>query len=192
MDPVVAPAAKPRADYRAWDPRYPEVVRALVAALQPPEFVSIEHVGGTAIPGCGGKGVIDLLALYRDGFLEAAKTFLLGAGFGRQGPEFARRWPEERPMYLGVYRWNAEPVLVYVHVVHQAADEVRRFRTFRERLRGDRSLVEEYGRVKQGIIAGGVTDTDDYAVAKRAFMHRVLGDDHALTPGRRADAGGAP
>jgi len=108
---IVEPAAKPPAEYREWDPRCPDVVRGLVAALRPPEFIAIEHVGSTAVPGCGGKGVIDLLALYRDGCLGAAKEFLSAAGFACQGPEFARRWPQERPMYLGVFRWNAKPFL---------------------------------------------------------------------------------
>ena len=32
-------------------------------------FVTVEHVGSTAIPGCDGKGIIDLMVLYPEGFL---------------------------------------------------------------------------------------------------------------------------
>src|ERR1700691_5592140 len=116
---IIEPASKPKADYRDWDFRYPEVVGSLVSAMNPlPLFLAIEHVGSTAIPGCGGKGVIDLVAIYRDGFLEEAKGCLLAFGFCRQGTEFSRPWPEDRPMLLGFYRWKDEPFLIYVHVLH--------------------------------------------------------------------------
>jgi len=31
--------------------------------------VSVEHVGSTAVPGCDGKGILDLMAVYPDGEL---------------------------------------------------------------------------------------------------------------------------
>ncbi len=181
MPALIEPASKPTAEYRAWDPRYPDVARSLVTALSPlPRFLSIDHVGSTAIPGCGGKCVIDLLALYEGGFLEETKDLLLAVGFVRQGPGFSHPWPNDRPMYLGLYRCKGEPFLIYVHVVHRASDEVRRFCTFKARLLQNPDLIAEYCSCKRQIIAEGITDTDTYAVRKRAFMHKVLGDDHAL------------
>src|SRR5271165_192672 len=175
------PASKPNADYRDWDPRSPDVVRSLVSALSPlPSFLSIEHVGSTAIPGCGGKNVIDLLALYATDHLDDAKTYLLALGFCRQGTEFARAWPDERPMFLGNYRWNAEPYLIYIHILHEASDEVRRFRVFNERLVKNPAFVTEYCELKRRIVLDGIVDTDEYAVRKRSFMHKVLRADRFL------------
>ena len=66
--PIFEGASKPRAEYHDWDPRYLEVVLSLIGEMGPlPTGVAIEHVGSTAIQGCGGKGVIDLLATYPDG-----------------------------------------------------------------------------------------------------------------------------
>ena len=181
MQPLLHPASKPSAEYHEWDPRYPKVVHSLLSALSPlPQFLTVEHIGSTSVPGCGGKRIIDLLALYEDGFLNVARTFLLSVGFGRQGPEFSRAWPEERPMYLGLYHWNDEPFLIYVHVVHHASDEVRRFRTFKERLMQHPELVKKYCACKRQIITAGATDTDDYAVRKRSFIHQALGLEHLL------------
>lgn len=53
----------------------------------------------------GGKGVIDLLALYLDGTLEETKRWLLGLGLARPGAEFSRPWSESRPMHLGWYQY---------------------------------------------------------------------------------------
>jgi GrpB-like predicted nucleotidyltransferase (UPF0157 family) len=179
-------ARKPDAEYREWDPRYPEVFRALLLDVGPlPDGVDIEHVGSTAIRGCGGKGVVDLLALYPEGALEATKAWLLTLGLSRQGREFTRPWPETRPMYLGWYRYQDLPVMVYVHVVSRASDDVRRFRDFRDLLAGRPDLVAEYCSLKQRIVAAGVTDTDEYKILKRPFMHRALGAERVKDEPRR-------
>jgi GrpB-like predicted nucleotidyltransferase (UPF0157 family) len=174
-------ATKPSAGYHDWDPRIPEVVRCLKSDLScGPAGVTMEHVGSTAVVGCGGKGIIDLLALYPEGVLEDTKAWLLALGLARQGPEFSRAWPESRPMYLGRYHYMGEPFLVYVHVVASSSDEVRRFREFRELLRATPGLVAEYCRAKREILAAGVTDTDEYAAQKRPFMRQALGASHAI------------
>ena len=53
-----------------YDPRAPEVARRVTEIIhrQLPH-VLVEHVGSTAVPGCAGKGVIDLLIPYREGEL---------------------------------------------------------------------------------------------------------------------------
>lgn len=174
-------ATKPRAEYHDWNPRYPEVVQALLADVgKLPHSVTFEHVGSTAIAQCGGKGIIDLLALYPDGALDEVKSWLLRLGLGRQGPEFSRAWPESRPMYLGRYRYCGQPMLIYVHVVCSSSDEVRRFREFRDLLRSHPALVAEYCSLKRQILAEGISDTDEYAVRKRDFFRATLGASHTL------------
>jgi GrpB-like predicted nucleotidyltransferase (UPF0157 family) len=179
-------AVKPRAEYHDWDPRYPDVVRRLLADIGPsPAGVAFEHVGSTAVPGCGGKGIIDLLALYARGGLEQAKAWLLSLGLSRQGPEFSRAWPESRPMYLGRYLFASQPFMIYVHVVENSSDEVRRFREFRDLLSARADLVAEYTRLKREIVAAGVQDTDEYAVHKRPFIRKALGAGHVVSSERR-------
>jgi GrpB-like predicted nucleotidyltransferase (UPF0157 family) len=180
MQPFIEPASKPILEFRDWDPRYPEVVKSLIAAFGPPAHLEFEHVGSTAIPGCGGKGVLDVIALYPAGYLDAAKAFLQSVGFSRQGPEFSDPWPDERPMFLGYYRYQGVRFLVYVHVLDRASDEVRRFRDFKAFMIGNPPLLAEYCRTKRQIIRDGVTDTNEYAVRKRPFMRQVLGAAHPL------------
>ena len=181
MQPLIEPAFKPKAEYHDWDFRYLEVVRSLVSAMSPlPPFLAFEHVGSTAITGCGGKGVIDLFALYKDGFLEEAKHYLLAVGFRRQGSGFSHPWPEHRPMFFGNYRWKNDLFLIYVHIIHYESDEVRRFRTFKERLAANPELISEYCELKRKIVFAGQQDTDEYKLQKRPFMHKVLGADYIL------------
>jgi GrpB-like predicted nucleotidyltransferase (UPF0157 family) len=175
------PARKPVAEYRDWDPRYPNLVRSLVSQFgELRTDVTIEHVGSTAISGCGGKGVVDLLALYEDGGLTDAKDWLLSLGLSRQGAEFSRPWSESRPMYLGWYQYDREDWLIYVHVVHVSSDEVRRFRSFRKVFTDNPELVAQYCMLKRKIVASGIRNTDEYAVQKRAFVRAALGAEHKL------------
>ena len=46
--------------------------------------VKVEHVGSTAVPGCAGKGVVDLMILYPPGRLPDVKDVLNALGFQRQ------------------------------------------------------------------------------------------------------------
>ncbi len=59
---IVRPARKPRAEYVEYDPLYPEVAERVIEHASRCG-VAIEHVGSTSVPGCGGKGVVDLVAL---------------------------------------------------------------------------------------------------------------------------------
>ncbi|HEV8072880.1 MAG TPA: GrpB family protein, partial [Opitutaceae bacterium] len=63
---------------------------------------------------------------------------------------------------------------------HRASDEVRRFRTFKERLMQHPELVTQYCACKRQIVTERVMDTDDYAVRKRPFIHKALGHDYPL------------
>ena len=75
-----APAA-----YQPYDRRAPEVARTVKAMIwRRLPGVAVEHVGSTAVPGCAGKGVIDLLLPYGEGELEPIKDTLEDLGFQRQ------------------------------------------------------------------------------------------------------------
>ncbi|MHC4260337.1 MAG: GrpB family protein, partial [Planctomycetota bacterium] len=60
------------AELRAYDGDYPEVA-ARVGELIKAELasVAVEHVGSTAVGGCEGKGIVDLMVLYAEGQLES-------------------------------------------------------------------------------------------------------------------------
>ena len=65
-------------------------------------------------------------------------------------------------MLLGAFRWSERTYTIYVHIVIESSDEVRRFRVFRDRLSADPSLVAAYCEVKRQIIEDGVIDTDGH------------------------------
>ena len=64
------------AEFCAYDPQVVEVAHRLAAAIWRAEpRLKVEHVGSTSVPGCGGKGILDLAVLYPEDFLARSDSF---------------------------------------------------------------------------------------------------------------------
>lgn len=172
----------PDAAFRPCDERCPAVARRvadLIRGRLPEAWV--EHVGSTAVPGCAGKGVVDLLLLYPSGRLAAARDALDGLSFQRHvGPH---AFPEERPVRIGTLAHDGTTFRLHVHVLAADAPEVAEQRRFRDRLRADPALVGEYVARKRDALATGVADGDGYNRAKEPFIRAVLGGRGGAEPG---------
>jgi GrpB-like predicted nucleotidyltransferase (UPF0157 family) len=155
------------------DPQTSEVARRVAALVEPhlPGAV-VEHIGSTSVPGCAGKGVVDLMLVYPTGALAAARGVLDALGFQRQTNRDP--FPEERPMRIGSLTHDGTTFLLHVHVIAAAAPEAGELRLFRDRLRADNSLVAAYVAVKRAILARGVTDPVDYSICKEEFISQAL------------------
>jgi GrpB-like predicted nucleotidyltransferase (UPF0157 family) len=178
---LIEPYQHTPATCRAFDPHAGEVADTVAAMLRSslPEL-QIEHVGSTAIPGCAGKGIIDLMALYPDGMLEQARDAVDSLGF--QPQTFGEPFPEDRPMRVGTMRFKGRRYRIHVHVIAASSDEVDAMRTFRDRLRRSSSLVRAYVARKRHLIADGVTGSPEYARAKGGFISSVLSEDRRPRP----------
>jgi GrpB-like predicted nucleotidyltransferase (UPF0157 family) len=137
-----------------------------------PQLV-VEHVGSTAVPGCAGKGIVDLMIPAPDGRMEEVKKLLDRLGFQRQTGRDP--FPEERPMRVGSIVHDGQTHLLHVHVIPAGSPEVDELRFFRACLRGDPELLEAYVARKKQIIAGGPTNSPDYCGQKGKFIKEVLG-----------------
>jgi GrpB-like predicted nucleotidyltransferase (UPF0157 family) len=134
--------------------------------------VRVEHIGSTAIPGCAGKGIVDLMVLYPTGQLEDTRAGLDALGFQRQ--QGTDPFPESRPMRVGTVRLEGRPFRLHVHVIAGDDGEATRLLRFRDRLRADPELRAAYVDRKGEILAAGVRDPEAYAEAKGDFVARVL------------------
>jgi GrpB-like predicted nucleotidyltransferase (UPF0157 family) len=151
------------------DPRGAEVahqVGSLIEHLVP--GVVVEHIGSTAVPGCAGKGVVDLMVLYPPGRLAEVRDGLDALGFQRQTGRDP--FPEERPMRVGSVVLNDTRFRLHAHVIAADSPEAAELRAFRDRLRADPTLLTQYVALKRGIIALGLTDPLDYCLHKADFI----------------------
>jgi GrpB-like predicted nucleotidyltransferase (UPF0157 family) len=161
------------AEFLTYNPAVAEIARQLRGAIRDVEpKLQVEHVGSTAVPGCGGKGIIDLAVLYPAGLLDRAKVVLDELGFQKQGgPE---PFPEERPMRVGCLEHNGHPFQVHAHVIALDSEEHSELVWFRDVLRRDPLLRRRYEERKRAILAMGIQDSLEYCKAKGAFITNAL------------------
>ena len=130
---------------------------------------TIEHVGSSSVPGCAGKGILDLVIPYRDdAHFAAINEALFALGFGRQRSRDP--FPETRPMRIGAFDHDGETFLLHVQVVPDRTHHLTELVDFRDRLRADPALVAEYVATKHAILNAGVRDGTDYAERKGEFI----------------------
>jgi len=155
-----------------YDVRFPLIagqVASLVRDRMP--NVTVEHIGSTAVPGCGGKGVIDVMVVSSPEFLERVKDLLAELGFQPQTTRDA--FPESRPMRVGALRHQGQLFRIHAHVLTAGAPEVGRLLAFRNRLRADSALRASYEACKKAILAASTSDSVSYAEAKARFFEGV-------------------
>jgi GrpB-like predicted nucleotidyltransferase (UPF0157 family) len=156
-----------------YDSRAPEVVtRVAPLIIEGLPGVAVEHIGSTAVPGCRGKGVIDVMALYPAAALQSVKDRLEVLGFQRQTTRDP--FPEDRPMRLGAIDYEGATFRLHVHVISLASPEAGEMRMFRDCLRADPVLREAYVARKRAILEAGTKDPVEYAEAKAPFVASVL------------------
>jgi len=174
FEPVIAAYESRPAECREYDHRAAAVARQIASLIYDhlPQVLA-EHVGSTAVPGCAGKGTVDLMIPVPDGEMENVKGLLDRLGFQRQTNRDP--FPEDRPMRLGAWDYDGATFLLHIHVIPADSPEVEEVRFFRACLRADAELLKIYVARKQEIIASGVTDSLDYCHAKGKFIKEVLG-----------------
>jgi len=169
----IGPYFEKKAELHPFDPASILVADEIIGLiLENLPFVVVDHIGSTAVPGMAGKGIIDLLIAYHDDYLPTIKQVLAELGFQPQ-PHFDP-FPENRPMRVGSYEYMGKVYLVHAHVISEDSPEVNEIRTFRDRLRYDRTLQIQYFDQKKRIILSGVTNSTDYARHKGDFIQYVL------------------
>jgi GrpB-like predicted nucleotidyltransferase (UPF0157 family) len=173
IDPAIGPYEHRPAACHEHDPRSAAVARRIAGLIEPHlTGAVVEHVGSTSVPGCAGKGIVDLMLVYPDGQLVAARDLLDALGFQRQTGRDP--FPEERPMRTGSLLHDGLAFNLHVHVLAASSPEVQQLRSFRDRLRADGALVAAYVAAKRAILADGCTDPLDYCYRKGEFVTRAL------------------
>lgn len=170
---VIGPYDEPPLACRDYDPRAGEIARqvATLVSLHLPSLWP-EHVGSTAVPGCGGRGIVDLLIAGPEGDAEKVNLLLDRLGF-RQGGEAV--FPPCPPAHRGAWIHDGEAFLLHVHVLPAGSVEADSIRFLRACLRADAELSRAYVQHKRAILSSGVTQAAEYCRQKAAFLKMVLG-----------------
>jgi len=170
----------------AYDPQWPqefEALAAVLAAALGDLARRVHHVGSTSIPDMAAKPILDIDIKLAPGIpVEAATAALSPLGYvyaGDQGiPErYAyRNQTPAAPLCEQRAAWPSHHLYVCPH----GSRELARHLLFRDRLRRDPALRQEYLEIKQEALrrAEGVRQVyvDEKAMLGDAFFRRVMGD----------------
>ena len=124
------------------------------------------------MPGCDGKGILDLMLVIPDGQLGEVCAIVDGLGFQPQSG--GRRHPDTRPMREGSVTFDGSVFRLHVHLIPESSAEVGRLRTFRDRLAASPELVALYVDQKRRLIDAQISDRATYTQGKVAFIQSVL------------------
>jgi GrpB-like predicted nucleotidyltransferase (UPF0157 family) len=156
-----------------YSPMWPavfEIERDRLAAIFGPDGAVIEHIGSTAVPGLSAKPVIDvMLGVPVLAIVERVMPALAEDGY-RYVPEFEKSVPDRRYFV----KPDGQPGHFHLHAVVMGSPFWRDRLAFRDALRGDAALAEEYLRLKKRLAARSVSDRTAQADAKTNFIRSVV------------------
>ncbi|ROL88105.1 GrpB family protein [Pseudomonas protegens] len=131
------------------------------------ELIEVHHVGSTAVPGLAAKPEIDLLAVVVEHRDEAARNaFMATLGYVR-GSDLS---PGHH-----FYRRDVEGVRTHkVHVCICGHEQIGRMLRFRDLLRQDSGIRQQYQDLKLRLEAGNREGIGEYLAQKAPFINAVM------------------
>jgi GrpB-like predicted nucleotidyltransferase (UPF0157 family) len=131
-------------------------------------IVDLEHYGSTAIPGLAAKPIIDMLAGVQDvDEAPIAARSLLEIGY----TDFGVQVPLRRLFTRG---GRANEATHHLHFVVYRSPAWYEPLLFRDRLRGDPFLAQQYAQLKRELAARYGRDVREYSKGKTDFVVSVL------------------
>ena len=159
--------------HQEWPLDAGRLTQELTAVLEPWLIRRIEHIGSTSIPGMVAKPIIDLMAMVEDHTVVAPQVAdkLRVLGWEHVPPELdTRPW---RAFFVKVST-DKRHRLAHLHPVSKDAERWPDQILFRNTLRADSGLCEEYARLKQALAKRYSDDREKYTAEKAAFIRGVL------------------
>jgi len=156
-----------------YDPRWPalyEEESQLILRTVGSLVLSLEHIGSTAVPGLGGKPIIDIMGGVRL-LAEAEQCVAPLAGIGYEYvPEYNELIPERRYFHKG----PAEARLFHLHMVEHSSDFWEKHLLFRDWLRSHPEDAQRYYQLKKDLAARFGRDREGYTEAKTPFIESIV------------------
>ncbi len=162
----------------AWGRYFAEICSELTNSLEVVGgLVGIEHVGSTSVPGLAAKNIIDVLI-----GVDALATVnarwvgvLEGLGYRYVAKHeavlpmrrFFARYPDEAPQ-------GAPAITIHLHVVEPETKFWHDHILFRDILRGDDSIRDQYAKLKRQLANEYSNDREGYTDAKTDFILGVM------------------
>ena len=156
-----------------YSPMWPvtfDIERGRLTEILGADAVIIEHVGSTAVPGLGGKPIIDILVgAPAVEVMDRHIPALVETGY-RHVEEFMRAFPQRRFLV----KTHGMPGHFNLNIAKYDTLFWKDLIAFRDILRADPGIAERYWRLKGLLATRFRTDRQAYADAKTEFIQNAL------------------
>jgi GrpB-like predicted nucleotidyltransferase (UPF0157 family) len=157
--------------YSADWPKYFSVLHDELLSVFMPTVVAVEHIGSTAVPGLAAKPVIDVLL----GANSLAEIEAKIKPLSELGYLYVPKYEREIPMRRYFVKSSATALRVHMHAVETGSRLWREHLAFRDALRGNSTLRNQYQSLKLQLAQAFADDKSSYTAAKHPFIQSVLG-----------------
>lgn len=151
----------------SWPDKFESERQVLARVLAPWLAGPIERVGSTAVPGLAAKPVIDIMVAVES--LDASRPAISSA----EAAGYIY-WPYK----ANVMHWFCKPSDAHrthhLHLVPYGSGLWEARLAFRNALRTDAQLAQEYAQLKHNFARKYHDDREAYTQSKSAFVHQVL------------------
>jgi GrpB-like predicted nucleotidyltransferase (UPF0157 family) len=161
-------------EIRDYDPSWKEkgqaVIKELYTLLSPFGATQVEHIGSTSITGLPAKPIIDVMAeIYTFEKIEEIAALLTSSDWHYVPPEL-----DNRPWRRFFVKVKNDKRVAHLHLIRAGEERWHKQLLFRDRLRENPFLLEEYKNLKYKLVEQFANDREVYTEAKSAFIERVL------------------
>jgi GrpB-like predicted nucleotidyltransferase (UPF0157 family) len=133
--------------------------------------INVEHIGSTAVPGLGGKGIIDILIVTKREYMCKIVELLKSKGY-KSDPNTGN--PPERLFVSGPYKYGIRKLHIHIHITFYGSQEHRDKLLFRDYLRQHPKEAKKYYELKKQWAAEAGSDASKYTKLKTSYINRVL------------------
>lgn len=167
--------------FRPYSPIFPKLFEKEKDRIQKiigPK-VLIEHIGSTAVPGLGGKGVIDISLAAPKSDWQNIKTKLKITGYDYKKKEPER---EKERLFLMANLPDKElgTRIYHIHLTYPESTELKKEIGFRDYLRNHPKELSEYAEIKKDAATNAQKFNtkdemrDAYAATKNKFIENII------------------
>lgn len=135
------------------------------------EALYIEHVGSTAVPGLGGKGIIDIAIATKKEDMNAVSEQLQSLGY-----EFRPTFSTPDRFYFIIYLPDPEEESrrYHLHLTYPENTEWKDLIGFRDYLRNHPEELEEYAEMKRQAAIEANHDGEHYRKLKEPMFQKII------------------
>ncbi|GKU78973.1 GrpB family protein [Paenibacillus sp. L3-i20] len=144
--------------------------KQLINLLSPLGIIEVEHIGSTSVSGLPAKPIIDLMANLRtfddiDKIIEVLSDY----DWHYVAPEL-----DLRPWRRFFVKVKNDKRIAHLHLMCEGEERWNQQRLFRDKLKKDKNLVEQYATLKMALSHQYKNDREAYSEAKKNFIINIL------------------